>query len=113
MAHPERVDILLVEDSPHERELTLRALKKGDQAVNVFEVKDGEEALDFIFSRGDYAHRAPEAAPRLVLLDLKMPKVNGLEVLRQIKANDETKTIPVVILTSSQENRDITDSYSR
>ena len=60
MAHPERVDILLVEDSPHERELTLRALKKCDRCVNVFEVKDGEEALDFIFSRGDYAHRAPE-----------------------------------------------------
>ena len=72
MAHPERVDILLVEDSPHERELTLRALKKGDQAVNVFEVEDGEEALDFIFSRGDYAHRAPEAAPRLVLLDRRL-----------------------------------------
>ncbi len=111
MAQPERVDILLVEDSPHERELTLRALKKGERAVNVFEVKDGEEALDFIFSRGDYAHRAHEAAPRLVLLDLRMPKVNGLEVLKQIKANDETKAIPVVILTSSQEDRDITDSY--
>ena len=111
MAHSERVDILLVEDSPHERELTLRALRKGDRAINVFEVKDGEEALDFIFARGDYAQRAPEAPPRLVLLDLKIPKVNGLEVLRQIKANDDTKTIPVVILTSSQEDRDITDSY--
>lgn len=111
MAHPTRVDILLVEDSAHERELTLRALKKSDQATHVFAVEDGAQALDFLFAQGDYAQRAGEAPPRLVLLDLMVPKVNGLEVLRQIRANDETRTIPVVMLTSSQEDRDIADSY--
>lgn len=110
MAHPEHIDILLVEDSPHEAELTLRALRKSEHPASVFVVTDGAQALDFLFARGDYAHRKEEP-PRLVLLDLKIPKVHGLEVLRQIKANDETKTIPVVILTSSQEDRDITDSY--
>lgn len=111
MANPERVDILLVEDTPNERELTHRALKQGDHSIKVFAVKDGEEALDFIFSRGDYAHRASEPPPRLVLLDLKLPKVNGLEVLQQIKANAKTRTIPVVILTSSQEDRDVAEGY--
>ena len=111
MAHLEPVDILLVEDNPHERELTLRALQKRRQELNVFAVKDGEEALDFIFCRGDYAHRRSEALPRLVLLDLKLPKVDGLEVLRQIKATERTRTIPVVMLTSSEEARDIAESY--
>lgn len=112
MAHPGRVDILLVEDSAHERELTLRALKKGDQAAEICVVEDGEQALDFLFTRGEYAERRGEAPPRLVLLDLMLPKVNGLEVLRQIRAQDATKTIPVVMLTSSQEDRDIIESYA-
>ena len=111
MGDPGRVDILLVEDSPYERELTRRALKKADPAISVFEVRDGQEALEFIFAKGAYAHRAGEAPPRLVLLDLRLPKLSGLEALREIKASDETKVIPVVVLTSSQEERDITDSY--
>ncbi|HXV63652.1 MAG TPA: response regulator [Vicinamibacteria bacterium] len=110
MAHPSRVDILLVEDSAHERELTLRALKRGE-ASSVVAVEDGSQALDFLFARGDYSRRHGEAAPRLVLLDLMLPKVSGLEILRQIRANDETKMVPVVMLTSSQEKRDIADSY--
>jgi len=111
MAHASRVDVLLVEDNPQERELTLRALKRGDPTANISVVEDGAEALDFLFARGDHSQRAGEASPRLVLLDLMLPRVNGLEVLRQIRANSETKVIPVVMLTSSQEDRDIANSY--
>lgn len=111
MALPARVDILLVEDSASERELTLRALKKGERVAEVFVVEDGAQALDFLFARGDYGERSGEPPPRLVLLDLMLPKVSGLEVLRQIRAGDETRTIPVVMLTSSQEDRDIAESY--
>ena len=106
----ENVDILLVEDSPADAELALRALRKGKLANNVTWVKDGAEALDFIFRRGAYAGR-PEQNPKLILLDLKLPKVDGIEVLKRIKADERTRVIPVVMVTSSAEGRDITASY--
>lgn len=114
MAHSPsgRVDILLVEDSAHERELTLRALSRGEKTTEVFAVEDGARALDFLFGRGDFSKRAGEPNPRLVLLDLKLPKVDGLQVLRQIRTHEETKSIPVVMLTTSQEDRDIAGSYN-
>ena len=105
------IEILLVEDNPRDVEMTLRALRKHNLANNVHVVKDGAEALDFIFSRGAYAHRDPNHAPKVVLLDLKLPKVSGLEVLRAIKGDEQTRTIPVVVLTSSQEEKDMVESY--
>ena len=107
----EQVKILLVEDSETDAEMTMRALGRKNLANNLVWVKDGAEALDFLFRRGIYASRS-NASPKLVLLDLKMPKVDGIEVLRQIKANERTKAIPVVMLTSSAEERDIVSSYS-
>ncbi len=105
------VEILIVEDSMDDAQLTIRSLKKSNIANNLFHVKDGAEALDFIFARGEYSSRVNSTKPKLIMLDLKMPKVNGLEVLEQIKANPDTKTIPVVILTSSQEDPDIKKCY--
>jgi len=105
------VDILLVEDNPHDVELTTRALKKRKLANNMTIVRDGAEALEFIFGTGKYSSRDPEQHPRVILLDLKLPKVDGLEVLRTLKNDQRTRTIPVVILTSSQEERDIVESY--
>ena len=107
----EQVEILLAEDNETDAEMTIRALRRKNLANNLVWVRDGAEALDFIFRRGAYASR-PVGAPKLVLLDLKMPKVDGIEVLRQIKSNDETKAMPVVMLTSSAEERDIVASYS-
>ena len=107
----EQVEILLAEDSDADAEMTIRALRRNNLANHLVRVKDGAEALDFIFRRGAYASR-PAGAPKLVLLDLKMPKVDGIEVLRQVKSNEETKAIPVVMLTSSAEERDIIASYS-
>jgi CheY-like chemotaxis protein len=105
------IEILLVEDNPHDVELTLRALKKNNLANSVHVVKDGAEALEFIFGTGVYAERDINKTPKVILLDLKLPKVNGLEVLRKIKSDERTKVIPVVVLTSSQEERDIVESY--
>jgi two-component system, response regulator len=105
------VEILLVEDNPTDAELTLRALKKRNLANRVHCVKDGAEALDFLFCTGAYAERAGRNAPRLVLLDLKLPKVDGIEVLARIKRDPGTRTVPVVVLTSSAEERDIVESY--
>jgi len=105
------VDILLVEDNPRDVEMTLRALNKHNLANKVHVVKDGAEALDFIFSRGAYAHRDKNHVPKVVLLDLKLPKVSGLEVLRAIKGDAQARTIPVVVLTSSQEEKDMVESY--
>ena len=105
------VEILLVEDNPNDAELALRALKKNNLANNVVAVSDGEEALDFVFARGKYAQRQIENGPRVILLDLKLPKVDGLEVLRLIKADPRTKAIPVIVLTSSKEEKDIVESY--
>ncbi|MGH8673321.1 MAG: response regulator [Burkholderiales bacterium] len=106
----EAMEILLAEDSDQDAELTLRALKRGNILNKVARVKDGAEALDFLFHNGDYAAR-PGANPRLVLLDLKMPKMNGIEVLTAIRSNERTHAIPVVVLTSSAEERDIVESY--
>ncbi|MBI4786927.1 MAG: response regulator [Chloroflexi bacterium] len=105
------VDILLVEDNPRDAELTIRALKKRNLANRLFAVEDGAEALDFIFCRGKYAEREQANSPKVVLLDLKLPKVNGLEVLRAIKADERARTIPVVVVTSSSEDPDIKAAY--
>ncbi|MDB5158124.1 MAG: two-component system response regulator, partial [Mucilaginibacter sp.] len=107
----DEVEILLVEDNIHDAELTIRSLKKVNLANNLVHVKDGEEALDFIFARGMFADRQITNRPKVILLDIKMPKVDGIEVLKQIKANTITKTIPVVIMTSSREEQDIITSY--
>ena len=109
--HHEEIEILLVEDDPLDLEMTLRSLQ-GDHVNNRIEVaRDGEEALDFLFCRGPHSGRSPESQPKLVLLDLKLPKIDGLEVLREIRAMPETRTIPVVVLTSSAEQRDIVETY--
>src|ERR1035437_2217997 len=102
-----QLEILLVEDNPADEELTLHALLKKNLANRIHVVRDGEEALDFIFCRGVYAAQTFEHPPKLVLLDLKLPKVDGLEVLRQIKGDPRTKSILVVVLTSSKEERDL------
>ena len=105
------VEILLVEDNQTDAELTIRALKKRNLANSLEWVKDGAEALDFIFATGKYAERNVNNTPKVILLDLRLPKVDGLEVLQKIKSDERTKKIPVVILTSSNEDRDITECY--
>jgi two-component system response regulator len=107
----EDVEILLVEDNPNDVELTLRAFQKQNLSNKVFVVKDGAEALDFVFATGAYSQRKIEKRPKVVLLDLKLPKVDGIEVLRRIKADSRTSQIPVVMLTSSQEERDVLNCY--
>jgi two-component system, response regulator len=111
MANPTPVEILLVEDNPHDAELTLRALRKRRLANSVLHVKDGEEAIHWLFGIGSYADRDTNHKPKLVLLDLKLPKIDGLEVLRQLRAREQTKLIPVVILTSSRQEQDVVESY--
>ena len=106
------IEVLLVEDNMHDAELTIRSLKKVNLASKLFHVKDGAEALDFVYARGDYATRRADNWPKLIILDIKMPKVDGIEVLRQLKSNELTKTIPVVIMTSSKEEQDIVTSYN-
>jgi CheY-like chemotaxis protein len=106
------IEILLVEDNPNDVELTLRALRKLSITERVFVVKDGAEALDFLFASGAYRDRKVETRPKVVLLDLKLPKVDGIEVLRRVKADARTRAIPVVMLTSSQEERDVAESYA-
>lgn len=106
-----QIEILLVEDNPSDVELTLHALKKHNLANRIEVVRDGAEALEFIFCTGKYAHRSIENSPKVILLDLKLPKVDGLEVLRRVKSDPCTRTIPVVVLTSSREERDIVESY--
>ncbi len=103
--------ILLVEDNPDDEVLTLRAFKKSNIANEVVVVRDGAEALDYLFGDGDNAGRDPRAIPAVVLLDLKLPKVDGLEVLKRLHDNERTRCIPVVVLTSSREERDIIESY--
>jgi two-component system response regulator len=106
------VEVLLVEDNPSDAELTSRALKKKNLiGTRLYHVKDGAEAISFIFAEGDYAGEREVNLPRLILLDLKMPKVNGLEVLRKIREDKRTRMIPVVVLTSSKESRDIAEAY--
>lgn len=105
------VEILLVEDSDQDAELALRALQKNKISNKIIRLKDGEEALEFLFGTGDYEGRSIHNQPRVILLDLKMPKVDGLEVLRRIRENEFTLNIPVVMLTSSKEERDLVESY--
>ncbi|WJI08759.1 response regulator [Methanobacterium sp. CWC-01] len=107
----DEVEILLVEDNPTDAELTTRALKRKNLVNKLLWVKNGAEALDFLFATGDYAGRNPDDVPKLILLDLRMPKVDGMQVLHRIKEHEITKKIPVVILTSSREDRDIVESY--
>lgn len=107
----DEIEILLVEDNPADAELTLRALKKNNIANRIVVTGDGEEALDFIFARGKYSNRSIDSIPKLILLDLKLPKIGGIEVLGQLKGNPKTKMIPVVVLTSSREEKDIVESY--
>jgi CheY-like chemotaxis protein len=105
------VEIVLIEDNPHDAELALRALKKHGLANKVQLLADGAEALEFLFATGTYAGRCVNARPKVILLDLKLPKVDGLEVLRRVKADARTRSIPVVVMTSSQEEQDIVESY--
>jgi two-component system response regulator len=106
------LEIVLVEDNMGDAELTIRALKKNNIANKIIHLKDGEEALDFIFGKGEYEGRNIHIKPKLILLDLKMPKVSGTEVLRAVKADPNTKSIPVVVLTSSKEDPDVKECYA-
>ena len=107
----QEIEILLVEDNESDAELTMHALRKENLANRIAVARDGEEALDFLFCRGAYANRAGTPLPRLVLLDLKLPKIDGLEVLRAIKGDARTRITPVVVLTSSREDYDLIESY--
>ena len=111
MSHHLEVEVLLVEDNPRDAEMTLRTLRKHNLANHVFHVNDGQEALDWLFGQGAYAGRSPGKPPKVVLLDLKLPKVDGLEVLRAIRSDERTRLIPVVVMTSSREDRDVIESY--
>ena len=106
------VEILLVEDSAADAEMTIRALKKANIANKLVHLKDGAEALDFLFCRGNFSERDPANKPKVILLDIKMPRVDGIEVLRQLKSNEDTRRIPVVIMTSSNEDSDVVASYN-
>jgi two-component system response regulator len=112
MMNSGETDILLVEDNADDAELAIHALRRERLANNIFTARDGEEALDFLFCRGAFASRSFDRPPKLVLLDLKLPKVNGIEVLKQLKADPRTRVIPVVVLTSSKEERDLVSSYN-
>lgn len=111
MAENYSVEILLVEDNPTDVELTLRALKKNNLANSIHVVTDGAEALEYLFATGKYCDRDICLTPKLVILDLKLPKVGGLEILKKLKTDERTKTVPVVILTSSKEESDVIASY--
>ena len=110
-ANMNEVEILLVEDNTHDAEVTLRALKKHKIANRVLHAKDGAQALEFLFANGAYAGRKVEHTPKVIMLDLKLPKVDGIEVLREIRADERTRQIPVVVLTSSREDRDLEECY--
>jgi two-component system, response regulator len=111
MSEANIVEILIVEDSPQDLELALRALRKANLANSIQTARDGAEALDFICCQGPHAHRQVENGPKVILLDLKLPKVDGIEVLRRIKGDPRTRTIPVVVLTSSKEQTDVAECY--
>ena len=105
------VEILIVEDTPEDLELALRALRKANLTNRIQIARDGAEAMEFIFAEGKHSGRKIEDGPKVVLLDLKLPKIDGMEVLRRIKSDPRTKTIPVVVLTSSKEQKDVVESY--
>lgn len=111
MNHPATVDILLVEDNEHDTELTIRALKKHNLADRLIVVEDGPKALDFMFGRGEFAGNRQLQHPKVVFLDIKLPKLNGLEVLRELKSDKRTHNIPVVMITSSKQDVDIHTAY--
>jgi CheY-like chemotaxis protein len=111
MSDGSQIDVLLVEDNPDDAEFTLRALRKANVGLRIALVEDGVSALEFVFRTGAYADRTPPTLPRVVLLDLKLPKVDGLEVLRRIKSDPRTRALPIVVLTSSREGRDIHEAY--
>ncbi|MGH9698973.1 MAG: response regulator [Candidatus Acidiferrales bacterium] len=112
MLETDPVEILLVEDNPADAELALHALQKSKMANQIRVLQDGAEALEFLFCRGAFANRRFDSPPRLVLLDLKLPKVDGLQVLREVKTDPRTRAIPIIILTSSKEDRDLVKSYT-
>jgi two-component system, response regulator len=105
------VDILLVEDNPNDAEMAMRALKKYYVANKIHHVEDGAEALDYLFGEGKYEGRNVHNTPKVILLDLKLPKINGIEVLKKVKSDERTQKIPVVVLTSSREERDVVETY--
>jgi CheY-like chemotaxis protein len=107
----DNIELLLVEDSEHDAEMTIRALRRGHLTNKLFWVKDGTEALDFVRCQGAFSGRNPRELPKLVLLDLKMPLLGGIEVLRELKADPKTSDIPIVVMTSSNQDRDVTESY--
>lgn len=111
MPESNTIEILLVEDNESDAELTLHALRKNKVANQIQHVRDGEEALDFLFCRGAFSGRQFDKPPRLVLLDLKLPKVDGLQVLEAVKANPRTRAIPIIVLTTSKEEQDMVNSY--
>jgi two-component system response regulator len=111
MNDPNSVDILLVEDNPQDLELALLALQKASPSLNINIARDGLEALEFIFCEGPHSSRLIADAPKVILLDLKLPKIDGLDVLRRVKGDERTRTIPIVVLTSSSEQRDVVESY--
>jgi CheY-like chemotaxis protein len=111
MSHQVDVEILLVEDNARDAEMTIRTLRKAKLANGIVHVKDGQEALDWLFGNGAYANRNVSAKPKIIMLDLKLPKVDGLEVLRAMRDDERTRLIPVVIMTSSNEQRDLIESY--
>jgi CheY-like chemotaxis protein len=108
----DKATLLLVEDDPNDEALTLRALQKNSIGNKVFVVHDGVEALEFLFCTGAYADRDPNEMPRLILLDIKLPKVDGLEVLHRLRADERTRLLPIVILTSSDQEQDLVKAYS-
>lgn len=112
MTEPEGADIVLVEDNPNDAEITIRSLKKHHLANKLIWLKDGVEAIDYLFAKGEYATRDPKNLPRVIFLDLKLPKIDGMEVLEEIRNNEITKKIPVVVLTSSKEEQDVVKTYN-